>query len=134
MSARYAGWLVLLFLLIVGTALVVVAQETPFVPYITESLPSELPAPCPNALPNRMILYERGRVTVDDPAPLNLRSGPRTTFDVLDTIPSGSVFFVLEGPRCSDQYAWYRIDYRGQQGWVAEGSSSVYFTELYLPG
>ena len=123
----------LIGLLFLGTALVV-AQDAPFVPYIADTLPTPLPQPCPNALPNRLILYERGRVTSDDPAPLNLRSGPRTTFEILETIPSSGVFFVLEGPRCSEQYAWFRIDYRGQQGWIAEGSSSVYFVEQYLPG
>ena len=126
-------WVIGLFL-ILSAALAVIAQETPVVPFVVDALPSAAPPACPNALPNRLILYERGRVTSDDPAPLNLRSGPRTTFEILDTIPSGGVVFVLEGPRCSEQYAWFRIDYRGQQGWVAEGSSSAYFVELYLPG
>jgi uncharacterized protein YgiM (DUF1202 family) len=126
-------WVVGLFLLAVST-LDAAAQQTPVVPYIVETLPPTAPPACPNALSNRLILYERGRVTSDDPAPLNLRSGPRTSFDILDTIPSGDIFFVLEGPRCSEQYAWYRIDYRGQQGWIAEGSNRAYFVELYPPG
>lgn len=126
--------MLLSILLVVGASLAALAQETPVVPFIDEAPPAPLPPACPNAQPNRMILYERGRVTTDDPAPLNLRSGPRTSFDILETIPSGGVFFVLEGPRCSDQYAWYRVDYRGQQGWVAEGSAAAYFIELYLPG
>ncbi len=127
-------WGIVLLFLLLATALVAAAQAAPFVPYIVDTLPAAAPPACPNALPNRLILYERARVTSDDPAPLNLRSGPRTSFDILDTIPSSGVIFVLEGPRCSEQYAWYRIDYRGQQGWVAEGSGSAYFVEPYLPG
>lgn len=132
-NMKRLGW-VLFLVIVIGSALATVAQETPVVPHLSDAPPAAQPIVCPNVPPNRMIVYERGRVTMDDPAPLNLRSGPRTTFDVLDQIPSGGIFFVLEGPRCSDQYAWYRVDYRGQQGWVAEGSSNAYFIELYLPG
>jgi hypothetical protein len=126
-------WLLLGMMLTTG-ALLTLAQDPTFVPFIADTLPTPLPPACSSALPNRLILYERGRVTSDDPAPLNLRSGPRTTFEILETIPSGGVFFVLEGPRCSEQYAWYRIDYRGRQGWIAEGSSTAYFVEQYRPG
>lgn len=70
-------------------------------------------------------MRERGRVSDDDPSPLNLRKGPSTNYDPpIWQIPVG-VFFVLEGPECSPRYSWNRVEYRGDDddllvGWVAE--------------
>jgi hypothetical protein len=95
---------------------------------------------CENAPPNRLIVNERGRVSRDDPTPLNVREGPSTNFDPpIGLIPVGGIFYVLEGPECSPRYAWYRVEYirsNGETltGWVAEGDSDGYFVETYPPG
>jgi len=91
-------------------------------------------AACPPAPPSRLILRERARVSLSDPRPLNLRSGIGTGSDVITQIPAGAVFFVLEGPQCSQSYAWYRVEYNGRTGWIAEGDSSAYFVEIFPPG
>jgi len=108
--------------------------EVTATPYVAPTPPPSPTPSCPNTQRNRLIVYERGRVTNDDPSPLNLRAGPSTSFDILNTLPTGALFFVLEGPRCSQRYAWYRIEYNGVQGWIAEGDSQKYFVEPYLPG
>jgi len=108
-------------------------QDTPAEPDLS-ALPPSPTSVCPGSARSRLIVYERGRVTIDDPAPLNVRAGPRTTFDILDTIPPGGIFFVLEGPRCSERYTWYRVSYGDLTGWIAEGASSAYFVEPYPPG
>ena len=49
-------------------------------------------------------------------------------------IPAGGVLYVLEGPNCGQNYAWYRVEFEGLAGWIAEGDDSAYFVELYPPG
>lgn len=121
-------------LVLTGAELSTAQDEATPTPYVMPTLPSSPTPSCPNTQRNRLIVYERGRVTNDDPSPLNLRAGPSTSFDILNTLPTGTLFFVLEGPRCSQRYAWYRIEYNGAQGWIAEGDSQKYFVEPYLPG
>lgn len=132
----------LLALAIIGMGVVAAAnppaalpqQEGTPAPFVVPTL-SPTPTPfCPELLRNRLIVYERARVTDDDPSPLNIRNGPGTTFDVIGQMPSGSVFFVLAGPQCSQRYPWYRIRYGAIEGWVAEGTASQYFVDIYLPG
>jgi uncharacterized protein YgiM (DUF1202 family) len=113
-----------LLLILVGLGLVAMTATPPPTPT----------AACPPAPASRLILRERARVSVSDPRPLNLRSGAGTANDVLAQIPAGGVFYVLEGPECSQNYAWYRVDYRGIAGWIAEGDASAYYVEQYPPG
>ncbi|MCC6801389.1 MAG: SH3 domain-containing protein [Anaerolineae bacterium] len=91
-------------------------------------------AACDPAPVSRLIRHERARVSLDDPRPLNMRDGPGTAFDVITQIPAGGVLYVVEGPSCSQNYAWYRVEYGGRDGWIAEGDSSGYYVEVYPPG
>lgn len=96
--------------------------------------PSAQTAVCDPAPVSRLIVRDRARVSLDDPRPLNMRAGPGTAFDVLTQIPAGGVLYVVEGPTCSQNYAWYHVEYAGQDGWIAEGDSSGYYVEVYPPG
>ena len=101
------------------------------------SMPTPPPSPtsvCAPLLPSRLIVYERGRVTDDEPLPSNLREGPGTAYALVGEIPANGLFFVLEGPKCSQRYLWYRVRYGDLEGWIAEGTTNSYYTELYLPG
>jgi len=92
---------------------------------------------CPPAPPARLIVQERGRVTLnpeEEPETLNLRAGPGIGFRVLQRIDPLKVFFVLEGPECADDYFWYRVSYDGREGWIAEGDPTGYYAEPYPPG
>lgn len=89
---------------------------------------------CPNAPPTRLIVHERARVATADPRPVNLRVAPGTQNERLAQIPPNEIFYVLEGPTCSERYAWYRIDYDGTSGWIAEGDTTSYYVEVYPPG
>lgn len=95
-------------------------------------------ASCPNLMPTRLILHERGRVSVNDPNPLNVRQNAGTNHVRIGSIPVGGVFYVLEGFECTTQYTWYRVEYRGASGaltgWIAEGDKDYYFVEPYPPG
>src|SRR5262245_14492205 len=70
--------------------------------FIMPTLPPSPTPMCSAAPPNRLILHQRGRVTEDDPSPLNLREGPGTNYAILATLDSGSIFWVISGPRCSE--------------------------------
>ena len=125
MSARTVVWLVLVALLALA-ALPAFAQ-------------TEEPEPgCPGLLPSRLILSERGRVTPSDPAPVNVRAAPGTAAEQLGQLPSGAIFFVLEGPSCTQRYTWFRvkavIEGAGLSGWIAEGDVRSYFVERFPPG
>lgn len=96
--------------------------------------PPEPTAVCAPAPVSHLIVRERARVSLDDPRPLNMREGPGTAFDVITQIPAGGFLYVLEGPTCSQNYAWYRVEYDGREGWIAEGDDSGYYVEVYPPG
>ncbi len=89
---------------------------------------------CQNAPRSRLIIHERGRVTDEDPSRLRMRSGPGTQNTIVAQLAVDTVFFVLEGPVCGDTYAWWRVRYRDQEGWIAEGEPGLYYVEPYLPG
>src|SRR5262245_56764090 len=89
---------------------------------------------CLNAPPTRLILRERARVAPDDPRPLNMRSNPGTDFPIVAVIPANWVVYVVEGPRCTENYAWLCAEYDGTSGWIAEGDTTAYYIEVYPPG
>jgi uncharacterized protein YgiM (DUF1202 family) len=90
-------------------------------------------ARCPNAPPSQLIVHERGRVTRNNQR-LNLREGPGTEYRVLTLLEEGQIFFVLSGPACSGDFAWFQVQARGRIGWIAEGDAAQYYAEPYLTG
>jgi hypothetical protein len=118
-----------LLLALTLAALIASAQSTPPVAPGTATAVICVNAPLP-----RLIVRERARVAMDDPRPLNVRVGPGTSFERVGQLPPQSVFYVLEGPQCSERYAWYRVESGQITGWVAEGDLSLYYVEVYPPG
>jgi Tol biopolymer transport system component len=115
------------------TPLTQLAQPTAVPPSAT-AMPqaTAVPAPtkpqtCPGALPSRLVVGKRGRVTPGDPN--NVRTGAGRGFDRIGRIPAGGIFEVLGGPTCADGFAWWRVDYRGLIGWTAESDSTRYWLE-----
>ncbi|MBK9123427.1 MAG: SH3 domain-containing protein [Chloroflexi bacterium] len=93
-----------------------------------------VPVPvCQDTPRSRMIVQARGQVTSEDPSPLNVRESASIRAEVLTQLQARSLFYVLDGPRCADGYAWFRIRARGVEGWVAEGDSENYYIEPILP-
>ena len=124
---RVALFVSLLLMVCLGLAGVLQAQSTP--------TPAPSPTPvCPNAPASRLIVRERARVATGDPRPLNMREGAGTAFARIAQIPANGIFYVLEGPECSQLYAWYRVDFQGVEGWIAEGDLTAYYVEIYPPG
>jgi len=86
---------------------------------------------CTASLPPRLIVGQEGRVLYDNT--VNLRTEPGIGMTIINPITWGSMFTVLDGPRCVDDYNWWRIDYHdetdGVVGWIAEGDASEYWLE-----
>lgn len=110
---------------------------------INAQQPTPLPATatpvCEGTLPTRMVLQERARVAYSDPSPLNVRASAGTSGDILGEIPAGGVFFVLDGPICTNRYTWYLVEYHSTtnqlEGWAAEGdAANGYFVEPFPLG
>lgn len=117
-----------------------VPSET-IVPLAETAMPTEAAAittpivvQCPDAPEIRLIIQERGRVTDDNNETLNLRGGPSISYDIIIALSPSAEFFVLDGPTCSDGFAWFRVRYRDQTGWLAEGDIDLYYVEPYLTG
>jgi hypothetical protein len=111
-----------------------VALSSTALPTVTAGAYTTVTPFCPDAPPPRLIVEERGRVLSTDPRPLNIRAGPGTAWRVLKRIDPDQLFFVIDGPKCSDGYLWFKISYQGVEGWIAEGDGSSYYVEPYLPG
>jgi hypothetical protein len=109
----------------------VVPSDTP--PLVTPTPRLTATPVCPAAPPTRLILNQRGRVLPDDPRPINMRAEPGTGSAMITSITIMEVFYVLEGPVCDGEYAWYKVQYQDDEGWIAEGDFSSYYVEPYLP-
>ncbi len=128
-----AAW-VIAALILFGSGLAVSAARGSALAQPMPTLPPSPTPVCAGQPPTRLILYERGRVTDDEPTPSNLREGPGTAYKLVGEIPASGVFFVLDGPKCSQLYVWYRVRYGKVEGWIAEGTFNTYYTEPYLAG
>ena len=86
---------------------------------------------CTASLPARLIIGQEGRVLYDNT--VNLRAEPGLGKTIINPIIWGSMFTVLDGPRCVDDYNWWQIDYHDEVdsvvGWIAEGDASGYWLE-----
>jgi hypothetical protein len=101
-------------------------------------LPSATPTPlptatnqagCPGALPSRLQVGRTGVVSLDPPIANRVRREPDRNAEVLGQIMPGEKFIVLEGPRCADGWAWWRVRSRTQdlEGWSSEGDETTYW-------
>jgi hypothetical protein len=92
---------------------------------------------CPGALPPRLSVGEPARVTFSNGLSVRVREEPSTddSVTVLFMLPEGSVFTVIGGPECSENWLWWEIEMaNGVSGWASEGSSDQgYFLEPYTP-
>lgn len=88
---------------------------------------------CNSAPPTYLIVDERGQVTDEDPQPLNIRNAPGLDGRIVAVLHSLDVFFVIDGPRCADEYTWFRVRFNGVEGWIAEGERGLYYARPYLP-
>jgi len=86
-------------------------------------------AGCPGALPSRLRVGRTGVVSLDPPIANRVRREPDRNAEVLGQIMPGEKFIVLEGPRCADGWAWWRVRSHTQdlEGWSSEGDETTYW-------
>jgi SH3-like domain-containing protein len=69
------------------------------------------------------------RVTINDGVSLRLRNNPGISGQFVAKLSEGTVFKILDGPKCLDGYSWWKIQINDETGWVAEGDNNDYFIE-----
>jgi hypothetical protein len=57
----------------------------------------------------------------------SIRQDPNRNAGLLGSIPGGDSFAVIDGPRCNDGIAWYKVRYNEIEGWTAEGEDFEYY-------
>lgn len=102
-------------------------------PLVTPGLRAA-PVDCIGKPRPRLIVGRYGRVSNEDPTPLNVRRAPNTDDDPVARLDVMETFFVLEGPECGIDYTWYRVRRGdGLEGWIAEGDAGLYYVEPFPP-
>lgn len=106
------------------------------------STPAAAPTPAcpppddPAFLPPRLVIGTQAQVSQGG-LPNLVRDQPGASGRLLGQIEPGSVFNVLDGPRCSllDKIVWWQVNFNGLIGWTAEGQDGEYWLEpLGRPG
>ncbi len=92
------------------------------------------PPPPACTLPPRLSAGYTARVTPGDPNTVRTAPGTGGGSTVQANIPGGTIFRVIEGPRCVDGYNWWRITTGSLTGWTAEGYAGVYWLEPLMCG
>ncbi len=84
---------------------------------------------CPDALPSRLVIGQKGLMIQNQPSDLYTEPGGQ----IIENIPANSVFDVLDGPVCNENFAWWHVRYADQDGWAVEGEAGIYFLEPLTP-
>lgn len=85
--------------------------------------------------------YLRSRIAPDTQAQAspnagvnNLRDAPAITANLITAIPTGAVYQVMREIECDDEgTVWWRVDFDGVQGWVAESYQGDYLVQPFTP-
>jgi hypothetical protein len=95
----------------------------------TLPIPTESKFYCPGALPPRLIVGEYAYAIPEPPIPNRVRSGPGLSYSVIGLANPGVKMQVLEGPHCSDNWAWWKVHVIDNDitGWTAEGNNQGYW-------
>lgn len=101
---------------------------------LTPALPKKS---CDNALESRVKVNDYARVNYTTGLKSRLRRTPEFGDNVITLLSEGTVFLVLEGPRCvshpdyeGDIVFWkIRVRSSGRQGWIVEGMGDDYYIE-----
>ena len=84
---------------------------------------------CPGTLPSRLRVGEYAYVSLNPPLSNRVRRGAGKNYEVIGEIPPGKVMEILDGPQCSDNWAWWNVKdiTTGTIGWTAEGDNESYW-------
>jgi hypothetical protein len=117
---------------------IIAAGPPPATPEIAQSNPaanatSSAAATCAGFnLRSRLTIGGQARVLPGDANLINsLPSRPAKdpNSKTVGKIPAGGVFTVIDGPACSHEILWWKVDYKGISGWTGEGTGDTYWVE-----
>jgi hypothetical protein len=87
--------------------------------------PAIVRSSCSGAPLQRMIVNARGHVCTQSDS-VRVRSGPARSSSTLFQLKPNTIFTVIGGPACSDNWSWWNIRMSdGTTGWVSEGGDDV---------
>lgn len=96
---------------------------------VTQAGPAATWQPCPDARPSRLRPGSAAYVSFDPPLRNRVRAEPNTGARLLGVIEPGEQVDILDGPRCSERWVWWRVRSREQNlaGWTPEGDQHDYW-------
>ena len=105
---------------------------TPWQPLLPPSTtqgvsPAELPTATPFGL-GSPVLSIGGIATVNttEGDNLNMRSGPGTSFEIVERVANGTRVTLVEGPRPNEGFTWWRVRLiNGVEGWVVDAADGI---------
>lgn len=111
-------------------------ERAPFLPWQQLAAPILVPAEAlfaPSVLPTPTVLIGgflavggRALINTTEGDRLNMRSGPGTSFEIVARLDNGTLVSLLEGPRASDGFIWWRVRLTdGTEGWVVQSADDV---------
>jgi hypothetical protein len=79
---------------------------------------------------SRLSVGAHARVAFTDGTDMRIRAKPGFKQTILNTVPEGTLFTILDGPQCMDGSAWWYIRTDGGlKGWMVESQNGVYLLE-----
>lgn len=110
---------------------IVIVCQRPTAPQPTSEpgpvLPTATPSACSSFTPALSIGVQ---ARVLPPEPNILRATPDLRGEYVADIQVGDVVTILDGPRCTNSFTWWQVDYAGRVGWTVENDGSEYWMEL----
>jgi len=84
---------------------------------------------CPNALPSRLEVGKYAYVSTDPPLDNRVREGAGTDYSIIGYIDTGNAMKILDGPKCADGWAWWKVQSIKKSdlvGWTSEGDDTYW--------
>jgi hypothetical protein len=100
------------------------------------SVPTQIPISCPGALPSRLVVGGYAYTIPDPPVQNRVRSGPGLDYPVVGLANPGAEMQVLEGPKCSNNWAWWNVIVLENNviGWTSEGDTEYWLAPCRTTG
>lgn len=89
------------------------------------------PVQCPGTQVSRLVEGTLARVIPIAPnnAPNVFKREPSRNARTIDLLKANDEVLVLDGPFCAERLAWFKVEWKGLEGWTPEGDATTYWME-----